>query len=282
MGRRRRAARHRRLGHPAPGRHGAADPARPRTDSSSASGTGRARRAGLRWRLLLPPARGRRRVDRRPGTGGGALGPDLGRLPHQRHDRAAAGAARRRQRCAPATPGDAARSVRDPSRTAAWRPAGQSLPVQDRPADHGRPLGADARARRRRDPTRARHSRVDARAARHRHPRRSGQRAGARRLRRRLQGALPVRGVGTLPTWLLRGRARCRPVLHAPAPSTGSGRCRPTPSAAPTGDGRPARRGARRHRPGEPVRRGAVLAGPGRRRRQRRTSARAARPVRWS
>ena len=210
---RRRAAGHRWLGHPASGRHRAADAARPRRGRARRPAPRRARGAGLRWRVLLPPARRRRGVHRRPGPGGRALGPDLGRPPDQRHDRPAARPARRRRRHPPTSTGDAPRSLRvTPWAPPRRRPAGPA--VQDRSTDHGRPLGADSGARRRRDPPRTRHRRVDARAPRHRHPRRRRERAGARRLRGRLQGAVPVRGVRPLPPRLLRRRPGCRAVLH--------------------------------------------------------------------
>ncbi len=111
------------------------------------------------------------------------------------------------------------------------------------PADRHRP-----------DPPGARHRRAAPRPARRGHPRRGGERAGARRLRRRLQGALRVRGLRPLPARLLRRRPRRGAVRHRrlgrPAADLLRG---------------PARRQARRrragrHRPGQPVRRRPPLA----------------------
>ena len=77
-----------------------------------------------------------------------------------------------------------------------------------------RPLGPASRARPRPHPPRPRDRRADARAARGGDPRRGDVGARHRRLRRRLQGAVGVRGLRPLPTWLLRRGPRRRPVRH--------------------------------------------------------------------
>ena len=86
------------------------------------------------------------------------------------------------------------------------------------------------------------------------------QRADPRRVRRRLQGALGVRGVRALPARLLRVRAGRRAVRHRrrhrPAAYVRA-RPIPLPSRSPWPRG---------HRPGQPLRRGASVArAPGRR-----------------
>ena len=115
------------------------------------------------------------------------------------------------------------------------------------------------RDRHRPDPARARDRRAAARPARRRHPRRGGERAGAGRVRRRLQGAVRVRGLRPLPARLLRRRPRRRAVRHRR-------RGRPAAHLLRDPDRRQADRArAGRHRPGQPVRRGAPLAGRRRR-----------------
>ena len=155
-------------------------------------------------------------------------------------------------RCArsPAAARPPHRSRRPPPRLGRPGPVRSHRPARDR-----RSLGAAAADRHRPDPARARDRRAAARPARRRHPRRGGQRAGPGRVRRRLQGALGVRGLRPLPARLLRRRPGCRAVRHRrrgrPAAHLLRG-ARPTPSR---------RARPRRHRPGQPVRRRPPLAG---------------------
>ncbi len=187
-------------------------------------------------------------TDRRgPGARGGAVEPRLGGPGRQRHPR-------------PGPRADPFRHLRPPVPAATapdphdrWRSRPDAGP--HRPARDGRALGAAARGRRRPDAAGACRRRRAAGAARRGDPRSRGQRAGAGRVRRRLQGPLRVRGVRALPTRLLRGGPGRRPVRH---------RRRHRPAAYLRGqlDGlarRERRRqagggGAGRHRPGEPLR----------------------------
>ena len=83
------------------------------------------------------------------------------------------------------------------------------------------------------DPTRRAHATAERLLDRHGVVTRGAvaERAGAGRLRRRLQGAVGVRGLRPLPPRLLRRGPRRRPVRHRRAPSTGSAR---SPRSAPT------------------------------------------------
>ena len=280
LGRSRHPARLRRLGQPAPRRPGAAHPPRARRDrpvpaAHLGDGGTRPRRC-----LVLPAARDRDRVHRRPGplgrpVGAGVVGPG-----QQRHPRPVAGAH-------PV-------GVDDPSESA-YTPAGAGLPAPSRQRVPRRcpgarraagvvgPLGAAAGARRRPDPPGARDRRGAARAARRGDPRRGGQRARDRWLRRRLQGALDVRGVRALPPRLLRERPGCRAVRHRrrdrPAAHVHRARARaPSPrrsrSPRPTRRTRTARRCRGRSAP-RPIPR------PSRPARAARGTAPAARPARW-
>ena len=219
LGRPRRAARLRRLGLAAPRRHRAADPARPR----------RARARSADHEAVLEALAGggayffrqlatARRLQRRQGALGRAVGPRLGRPRRQRHPRPAARADPRR----PQRPPGAARPGPRPRGPAAAAPARR---LRAGAARRGRALVPAPRARDRPHQARPRRRREPARAPRRGHPRRRDERAHAGRVRRRLQGALGLRGHRPLPPRLLRRGARRRPVRHAPARSTG---CAPT------------------------------------------------------
>ena len=235
LGRPRRAARRRRLGLAAPRRPGAPHAARPSpatTRSSSERPPGGARRARAAAAPVLPPAG--RPVGRRPPTTGAGrrpVGPGLGRPAHQRHPRAAARPHARRL----AAPTAAARA--GPARA----PAGRGRPDAARPRPARRRAGRwSLLPERDPDPTRRAHAdgRAAARPPRRRHPRRGRQRAHAGRLRRRLQGALGVRGHRPLPPRLLRRGPRRRPVRTA-------GRGRPAAHLHRARRPRPARRSRR-------------------------------------
>ena len=242
----------RRLGLAAPRRHRTPDAARPRRARALRGPRGRARRARGWRRLLLPPAR----LDRRarpttrpcpprcgtsPGTAASAT------TPSRRCGRSPAAAAAPTGSSAP-RPGCAQRA---PAAVHARRCA-------PAPPDVAGPLVPAPRARARPDQARPRGRREPARAPRRRHPRRGDERTHAGRLRRRLQGALRLRGDRPLPTRLLRRGTRRRPVRH--------GR-RGRPAAHPPARQRPSREADRPRpggdRPGQPVRRRAPLAAAG-------------------
>ena len=222
-------------------------PDRGELELDAAARGGRSRR-WRRRRVLLPPARRRASAsDRRQGAVGGAVGPGLGRPGRQRHPRPAAGAdlaaaaaptgsrrppPRARDRAA------AAAAPALPTRTGPPTTAGRWFLLPDREPDATRRAHAVGRGA--------------ARAARRGHPRRGDERARAGRLRRRLQGALRVRGDRPLPARLLRRRAGRRPVRRRR-------RRRPAALAHPrrraTGAEKPERARAGRDRPGQPLRR---------------------------
>ena len=244
----------------APRRPGAADAARrPTTVEHSTSCTRRVLDAlGARRRLLLPPAR--RRRSARPTTrrssprSGTSSGP--GRVSN---DTLAPLRALTRRRAAAHRTG-ARRHAPGPALTAAAARRGR-LPAARRPAR--RSAGRwSLLPERDTDPTRRAHAAAEraARAPRRRHPRRRGQRAGAGRLRRRLQGARRLRGVRPLPPRLLR-RAASAPPSSARAGAVD--RLRTFAERAPTTPSRSARR-ARRDRPGQPLRRRPAVARPAR------------------
>ncbi len=205
------------------------------------------RRPVARWRLLLPPALRRRRLHRRrrpvrlrcgtwSGPAGSATtpsprsGPSPGRVP----------STHRTRRPAPRVRTTGGRS-RMPIRTGPPDTAGRwSLLPEIDP-----------------DVTRRAHAAAEGLLARHGVVIRGAVMSErvARRLRRDLQGALDLRGVGPLPPGLLRQRARRRPVRHRrrDRPVAHLRRARPRRQAG--------RDRARRDRPGQPVRRSVALAG---------------------
>ena len=157
--------------------------------------------------VLLPPALRRRGLHRRPRDDRGALGARLVRPRRQRHAGAAPGAGRHRPRPprAPVAPAAPAHPHQHPA-----RPTGDADP--HRPAGDRRALVPAPHHRDRRDAPGARGGRGHARAPRRGHSWGRRERAGAGRLRRRLQGAVRVRGDRPLPARLLRGRSGRRPV----------------------------------------------------------------------
>ena len=266
------AARQRRLGQPAPRRPGRAHPARRRRRRAERR---RARRpGGARPRAArgssassptgsAPPATPS--SPRRCGPWSGRAGSPT--TPSRRCARwcARGNASHRTRRTPPRLRAAAGRAGRRPDARA-----------QRAPRDR-RALGAAARARLRPDPARPRDRRAPARAARRGDPRRGDERAGAGRLRRRLQGALRLRGHRPLPPRLLhrgarRGAVRLR---RGDRPAAHVQRARPTPS--------PARSRWPPPTPPTPTARRWPWPGRVRRRRadDRRPPARAARPVPW-
>ena len=229
VGRTRHAAGHRRLGIPAPRRHGAPDTARPARARHDAAARRRGRGAGRRRGVLLPAARHHGRLERRQGPRSRPVGPGVGGPAQQRHPRARPGPDLRRPDRAP----DPSSPAADPVGVVAQRRQGPPGPtVPHRSADHGRPLVVAARPRDRRHPPRPRQRRGAARTARRGHAWRGDERTRARWLRRRLQGALRLRGLRALPPRVLRELARRRPVRRPRSR-------RPAALLLPGGGGRP-------------------------------------------
>ena len=234
VGRARHPARHRRLGVAAPGRLRRPDPARPRGGRLHAAARGAARGAG---RVAAPtssassptppagssarPPRPTMPSSRRCGTWCGPVTSATTPSPRCGHSPPPAG-----RRTAPAD------SRRGPG--SARGPAAASLPSRTGPGQHGRPLVAAARPRGGPHPSRPCLRRGAAGAARRGHPRRGDVRAGARRLRRGLQGALRLRGLRPLPSRATSSRAWAPPSSGHRAPSTGCVRSPATSPAATT------------------------------------------------
>ncbi len=251
------AARQRRVGQPAPRGPGRAHAPRHQRRRAERRGAGRPRGPRPRRGMVLPPALRPGRLDQRPGALRGPVVAGVAGPAHQRHRHAAAGARAVGQRQSPHPAHATSPARRRPHR---HRPdAGPHRSPRD-----GRALGAAARARLRPDPPRPRDRRAPARASRCRDPRRGDERAGAGRLRRRLQGALRLRGHRALPTRLLHRGPRGRPVRVGR-------RDRPAAHLQRAGRLQARRRHPGRHRPGQSLRRGAALAG------DQRTRGRAAR-----
>ncbi len=211
------AARRRRLAGPRTRRRRSAFAARTGRGEHDPAAFGGTRGAERRRRAVLPHAQrpgwhpaGWPAARRRRGRGRD-LGPGVGRAPHQRHPRPAAGAAQRRSAAARrrARPGLRVRAA------AAPRPVRRS--VRFRPALHAEPHRAAHRQRpvvaaawpgclggRRSDAAGARASVDAARAARRADQGRGGRRADRGRLRRGVPGAAGHGGGRPVPPWLLR------------------------------------------------------------------------------
>ncbi len=117
---------------------------------------------------------------------------------------------------------------REPGCTAAAQAARPARDAVSHRATHGRrTLVAAAGARRRRDPACPRDRRADARPARRRDPRGGDQRAGARRLRGRLQGARRRSRSPAAAVVATSSRLSAPPSSRRPARSTG---CAPSPT----------------------------------------------------
>ena len=108
VGRARGAARGGRMGLPAPGRPGPPHAARSGALRAQRAPPGRPRRPRPRWGVVLPPARRRGLLRRRPDARGRAVGARLGRPGQQRHADPAARADPGRQARAPQPPAPAA------------------------------------------------------------------------------------------------------------------------------------------------------------------------------
>ncbi len=224
------AARQRRLGQPPPRRPGRPHPARRGRGGARRGGACRPGGARRRRRVVLPPALRPGRLHQRLRALRGAVVAGVAGAPHQRHRDAAAGAGAlgQRQPPDPAHPAPAARRW-TPGSPGRWTDARTQRTSRD-----GGALGAAARARLRPDPPCACHRRAPPRAPRRRHPRCRDERAGARRLRRGLQGAVTRSRTPVAADAATSSRASAPRSSAPPGPSTGcapsaSG---PTPSPA--------------------------------------------------